>query len=164
MTPAIRERWLSISPRERRMVSIAAWVLGFGVLIGLVIEPAWTNIVKLRAELPALRAQAATVAGYAQEARRLGGVAPTGARGGPLKGDVEKSLQRANITVTPAAITGTDEQLQIKLTAVNFSDLSEWLGSVQKELRVKVSKANVTRGAESGKVSATFSLDAVRKP
>ena len=150
-----------MSKRERQMVLVAGLVVSLGVLFGLLIDPALTGIKKINQDLPAARSDLAKVQAWTAEAKRLSSetTLASAAFSGPAKAEVEKSLQRAGLKDgAGVTITGTDEQLQIKLSDVAYPGLMDWLNSVQKELRARVTRAAIVRSGQGARVSADIEL------
>lgn len=163
MTPALKEKWTLMSKRERLMVVVAALVVSLGVLFGLLIDPALTGIKKINQDLPGARSDLAKVQAWTAEAKRLSTetTVASAAFNGPARAEVEKSLQRAGLKDSAAAgitITGSDEQLQVKLNDVAYPGLMDWLNSVQKELRARVTRAAIVRSGQQARVSADIEL------
>ena len=163
MTPALKEKWTLISRRERLMVIAAGLVVGLGILFGLLIDPALSGIKKINQDLPGLRSDLAKVQAWTTEAKRLSSetTVASAAFNGPARAEVEKSLQRAGLKDSTAAgvtITGGDEQLQIKLNDVAYPGLMDWLNSVQKELRARVTRAGIVRSGQGARVTADIEL------
>ena len=177
MTPALKEKWTLMSKRERLMVIAAALVVGLGILFGLLIDPALSGSKKINQDLPSLRSDLAKVQAWTTEAKRLSSetTLASAAFTGSARTEVEKSLQRAGLKdstavgVTSAGltsagltsavtITGSDEQLQIKINDVAYPGLMDWLNSVQKELRARVTRAAIVRSGQGARVTAEIEL------
>jgi general secretion pathway protein M len=164
MTPAIREKWTALSLRERRMVQIAAAVVGLGLLYGFGIDPALRNISKLKADLPGLRTEAATVKALADEARRLTTLnkASAPASSSNLRADTEKSLRRLNlfdVAKIASGDSGGSNSLQINFTAASFGAVMEWINLAPSELSVRVQRAKFERAGGAGKINAEVVFD-----
>jgi type II secretory pathway component PulM len=71
-----RARWRALAPRERRGLSIAAWVLGLFVLWALAIAPAWRTVRAAPTQLDQLDVQLQGMQRQANEARELRAIAP----------------------------------------------------------------------------------------
>ena len=168
-----------MSKRERLMVIAAGLVVGVGILFGALIDPALSGIKKLNQDLPGARSDLAKVQAWTAEAKRLNSdtVVSSAAFTGLARTEVEKSLQRAGLkevgketnkdaskdtgkeaSVAGITIIGSDDQLQVKLNDVSYPLLMEWLNSVQKELRTRVTKASIIRSTQGGRVSADIEL------
>ena len=172
MTPALKEKWTLMSKRERLMVIAAGLVVGLGILFGLLIDPALSGSKKINQDLPSLRSDLAKVQAWTTEAKRLSSetTLASAAFTGSARTEVEKSLQRAGLKdstavgVTSAGltsavtITGSDEQLQIKINDVAYPGLMDWLNSVQKELRARVTRAAIVRSGQGARVTAEIEL------
>lgn len=67
----MKQWWIGLSRRERIATSLAAALVVLTLIFLIGIEPAWRTRVKLGADLPRLRAQAAELDQLAAEAKKL---------------------------------------------------------------------------------------------
>ena len=67
----MKQWWIGLSRRERIATSVAAALVALTLIFLVGIEPAWRTRVKLGADLPRLRAQAAELDQLAAEAKKL---------------------------------------------------------------------------------------------
>lgn len=67
----MKQWWIGLSRRERIATSVAAALVVLTLIFLVGIEPAWRTRVKLGADLPRLRAQAAELDQLAAEAKKL---------------------------------------------------------------------------------------------
>jgi type II secretory pathway component PulM len=123
----LQDLWFSREPRERKLVSIAALVLFFGGIYGLVLDPAWSGLKTLNTSLPAAQAQAAQVQALAAQLKTNPTVmSPSN------QANLQASLSAANINATvnaaaPWVVTvnnATGEALWTWLKTHNASNTS----------------------------------------
>lgn len=85
-------------PREQRLLAIAGAVVGIALVFLVLIDPAWSTMTRAQRELPALRAQAATVADLTAQVRALRRQGPPGAgNAAPSTDELATSLQREGL-------------------------------------------------------------------
>ncbi len=160
MSAVLKDRWLGLGPRERRIVKYGSAIVGLALLVGLLIDPALRNSAQIEKNLPALRQDLATVKAYADEARRLKASATGSNRANvsDLKQELEKSAERASLGGT-VKISVAQAQGTVNFTKVNFLALSDWLNSVPRELGVQVVRSRLERSGTSGQVSGDIVFD-----
>jgi general secretion pathway protein M len=147
----VRQRYRALAPRERRLLAGAALLLGAAaVFIGL-IEPPLNALRKLQAELPALRAQAATVADLSAQALSLRrrAAAPAGAM--PAPAELAASLERAGL---PAGLWTLGEPetgpgVLLTLAQAPSSALLRWLDGAARDWGLAVQQVDLTRAANA---------------
>jgi len=164
--------YTGLTPRERRLVTAGGTVLGAFLLFTLLVEPAWNDVQHLQAQLPALRAQAATVASLTAEARSLQQKASHAGNGMPTTSDVADSLRRAGLPPAtwdaadgpPDAANHNAPSWQIKLNAAPSDALMRWMDTLTADLRLRVASADLHRATSEygrllpGKVNGTVML------
>jgi general secretion pathway protein M len=162
MSTTLKDRWVGMATREKRIVKVGAWIVGVALFVGLLIEPALRNSALISKNLAAQRQDLATVRAYAEEARRLNssGTGSNRAAVSDLKQELEKSVERANLGGT-TKVTLAQQQATVSLTKVSFAALNDWLNSVPRELGVQVLRAKIERDAGAGLVSGELVFDGV---
>ncbi|MFC4277842.1 type II secretion system protein GspM [Achromobacter aloeverae] len=143
----------ALTSRERRLVHAGGAALALYLVFTVAIDPAWTAIARARNELPALRAQAATVTSLANEALRLrqrGGRASNT----PLApADIDASLRRAGLapdswrTTQEGGAAGKPASWRIDVKEASSSALMRWSDTVAADLRLRVASAELTRAS-----------------
>lgn len=169
------QRWLAgLTQRERRLLGAASAILVVYVVFALLVDPALTQIQRSDTELPALRTQAATVAGLTAEARVLQRRAPLHTGTAASLNEVTESLRHAGlpdgtweIGAGPPAESGgrrTVPTWQLKLKEMPSDALMRWLDMTAAELRLRVESADLQRATSQygrplpGKVNGTVVL------
>ena len=171
------QAWLArLAPRERRLLGIAAAVVGLALAWLIFIEPAMKSVRDLGVELPKLRAQAATVADLTARARglRRGGEHTAGTL--PTDAELRASLHQAGLSenqwsaapAQPAAGTGAaaDANPGLTLTFTEASSVAalRWLDGAPRDWRLVVTDVTLTRPRDAddrrlpGRLSGTATL------
>ena len=144
-----RQRYQALAPRERRLVTGAAALLGAAVVFVTLIEPPLNTMRKLQAELPVLRGQAATVADLTTQARtlRLRSAAPSASM--PSPAELGASLERAGLPAgmwtLAQAESGTG--VQLTLNQAPSSALLRWLDGAGRDWGLATQNVALTRAA-----------------
>ncbi len=144
-----RQRYEALAPRERRLVTGAATLLGSALVFVTLIEPPLNAMRKLQAELPALRTQAASVADLTAQARSLRQRSATPATAMPTSAELGASLERAGL---PAGMwtLGQPESgagVQLALNQAPSSALLRWLDGAGRDWGLATHKVDLTRAA-----------------
>ncbi|MBB1595820.1 type II secretion system protein GspM [Achromobacter sp. UMC46] len=144
-----RQRYEALAPRERRLVTGAAALLGTVIVFVALIEPPLNTMRKLQAELPALRTQAASVADLTSQARSLRQRSATPAASMPTSAELGASLERAGLPPgmwtlgQPESGTG----VLLTLNQAPSSALLRWLDGAGRDWGVATQKVELTRAA-----------------
>ena len=154
---SLSEFWEVRTPREKTLLMWGGLALGL-VLVYLVLwAPAYEGRTRLRAALPTMQRQLATMTAQANEARSLAGsaesVTPTG---GALRDALSKSLADNGMQPTQVQVIGAAVQIQLK--NASFPNWTMWLDDARKQFKVQVSEAHVTALKPDGQVDLTASL------
>ncbi len=143
-----RERYRALAPRERRLLAGAALALGAALVFVGLIEPPLKAMAKLQAELPGLRAQAATVADLSAQAaalrRRSAAVNAM-----PSSAELAASLERAGLPAAQWALgePETGSGLLLTLTQAPSSSLLRWLDGAARDWGLAIRQVDLTRAA-----------------
>nr|WP_315846014.1 type II secretion system protein GspM [uncultured Achromobacter sp.] len=144
-----RQRYDALAPRERRLVTGAAALLGSAVIFVTLIEPPLNTVRKLQADLPALRTQAASVADLTAQVRSLRQRSATPAAAMPTSAELGASLERAGL---PAGMWTLGEPesgagVQLALNQAPSSALLRWLDAAGRDWGLATQKVDLTRAA-----------------
>lgn len=142
-----RQRYVALAPRERRLVTGAAALLGAAVVFVTLIEPPLNAVRKLQAELPLLRTQAATVADLTTQARALRQRAAAPAATLPSDAELGASLDRAGLpqgmwTLAPAE---PGPGVALTLNQAPSSALLRWLDGAGRDWGLATQHVELTR-------------------
>lgn len=148
----LRARWAALGAREKRYVTILAWLLGALLLWLVALQPALRAVRAAPARLDQLDAQMQQMQRLAGEARGLRGTPPVGAT------QAQAAVKAAGEGLEGAARTTlAGERATVTFTNVNVTDLREWLSEVRGSARARPVEANLTRNAQ-GLFSGTVVL------
>lgn len=148
----VRDRWQALQPRERRLVSGAAVVLGLALAWSLLLAPALEGRARLARTLPALQSQLAQAEALAAELSR-GGPAATG-RASPAELQAALRLGAAESGLAePESPAPAGDRIELRFKDVAWSAWLIWLDSSQRALRLRPEEVRVTR-REAGRVDA----------
>ncbi|EGF33917.1 General secretion pathway protein M [Oxalobacteraceae bacterium IMCC9480] len=147
--------WNDRSAQERKQLLVIGSVILLALVYLLLIDPALSGRAQLRKSLPELRQKAAAMQQLARDAVALSSsVAPPP----PVlsKEGMETSL--ATRGLKSQSVVVTDDVVRIQLSSVSFAALVDWLGEVQKTVRLSVIDTSITAQSASDMVNATLTL------
>jgi general secretion pathway protein M len=154
-TQPLQDFWSARDARERRMLSIAAAVVGLALLYLLLIDPAIEGRAQLNKTLPNLRQQVAQMEALAKEASELSEVDAPAVE--PVsRTSVEAALAR--IGLKAQNLTVNNEMVVAQFSGVSFSQLIRWLGDMQKTSMATVVESNIVAQDQPDTVNATLTL------
>lgn len=136
-------KWESMAPRERRMVSIAAWVVGLALLWWVALGPAMQTLRKAPAQHAALDAQLAQMQSLAATAEQMRGQnnAPT-----PSRGAAQSSLEQATRQIGDTAqVNIQGDKAILTLRGTPPQALAGWLNQVRVNARLVPVNAQLER-------------------
>lgn len=139
----LKARWQVLDKRERRLVTIAVWVVAVALLWFVAVAPAWRTVSKAPARLDQLDAQLLQMQRLAGEARAL--------RTAPAVGIVQAqaALKAASESLGAAArLVISGDRATVTFTNVNSGQLRQWLSEIRSAARARPVEANLTRGAQ----------------
>jgi general secretion pathway protein M len=149
----LRAWWLGLAHRERVLTAAAGAFVVLALLFLIAIEPAWKARVRLAAELPRLRAQAAEVDALALEARGLKSRVVAAESVGAARSALEKSLAQAALGDVRVAVLD-DRRLAVNVGGVSVSQWLAWAEEAARESRLRIAAARLSRGAARAVVDA----------
>ena len=131
--------WATLATRERRLISLAAAVLGAFLLWAVAIAPAWRTLSTAPARLDALALQAQQMQALAREAVALRAVAPV-----PLD-QAQAALAAATERLGGAGkLSLQGERALLTLKGINSAQLGAWLAETRAGARARVVEASLT--------------------
>jgi general secretion pathway protein M len=136
-----------LSPREQRAVSIAAWVVGLGLIWWLAVAPAWTTLRQAPERHKQLDAQLGHMRRLAATADGLRGQNTTQ----PLGRDAAmRALELATNTALggTAQLTAQGDRVTITLRGAPPEALAQWLNQVRVNARLVPVQAELKQTAE----------------
>lgn len=158
---AFRKRhWDGRAARERHAIALGTLILSPLLAYFLLWQPAHVATAKLRAGVPAMRAQAAHLRIQAAEAETLRHhPRPAVLDAGMLKTAIEESAVRHQMR---NAMTSLDAQqpgaVRIALAAVSFEQWLSWLRSLQQEQHIRAESVGIAALPQAGMVRINATL------
>jgi general secretion pathway protein M len=135
----LRARWAALTPRDRRMASLGALVLGLFLLWSVAIAPAWRTLSSAPARLDAQQRQLQQMQALARETTTLRKVTPL-----PLD-QAQAALAAATERLgAPGKLSLQGERALLTLKQVNSAALATWLAEARLGARARVVEANLT--------------------
>ena len=154
----IGAQWATLATRERRLVLVAAAVVGAGLLWGLALAPALRTLASAPAQLAAGETQLQQMQALASEAQALRAVAPV-----PMA-QAQAALTAATGRLGSAAkLSLQGDRAVVTLQGINGEQLGAWLGEARAGARARVVEASLsqtTPGLYDG--SITLALGSAR--
>jgi general secretion pathway protein M len=139
----LRQRWQAMAPRERRVATIAAWLIGLTLVWFVAIAPAWRSVASATARLDQLDVQLQQMQRLAAEAATLRALPPVGAL------QSQSALKAATDALGPAGrLMLGGERATVTFTNATGAQVRDWLSEARSAARVRPIEANLTRGAQ----------------
>lgn len=137
----VKAWWVSLNPRERQLVTIAALAVGFYVVFAVAVQPAWRTLRAAPAQLDALDVQLQGMQRLAGEAKDLRGLPPVNPAQAmaALKAASDRLGDKARLSVQ-------GERAVLTLTGVGTEQLRGWLAEARSGARARPIEASLTRG------------------
>lgn len=165
-----RAWWSGRTPRERRLLLLAAWVIGLAAVWAWGIKPSLDAVARLHERLPVLRAETAHVGALAMEAQGLRR-RPAVTGGGLDTGAVRDSLRRAGLKQAAMLAEAAPDNAagrvrwEVVFTHADAASVMTWLASLPGEAPVQVTRVSLRRsradeGGRPGQISGTLVLQA----
>lgn len=150
----LKMRWAAMAPRERRMISVMAWLLGITLVFLLGVRPAWKTLQQTPVQLREVNAVLEDMQRQAAEVKTLRQmpVVPPSQAEAALRSATERLGEGAKIRVLP-------DRAVVTLTKVAGADLAQWLAEVRANARARPVEANfaqVEPGVYSGSISVVL--------
>ncbi len=146
--------WHGLNARERRTVSLGSAVLLAGLGYAFVWQPLAHDRVRLRADLPGLRAQAAQFQSARAEAQHLKAIAvvtPSAQTG--LQQVLEESAAAAGLQKAVARIVPESaDRATLTLNNANFDKWVEWQAQLQTTHHIRLESCVIETLAQTGLV------------
>jgi general secretion pathway protein M len=137
---ALRQRWAALSARERRLVALAAAVIGAALLFAVGIAPAWRTLQAAPAEHARLDAELQSMQRLAAEARALRAVPPM------APGLAAQSLQAATARLEGARLMLQGERAVLTIDGASGEAIAQWLAEARQGARARPVEARLQGG------------------
>ena len=157
MRAKLRTLWQSRAPRERVVIAVLVVLAGVASYVWLV-QAADRAHTRLRASVPALRAQAARLERQAGDLERLRSAPPAAASKTDLRTLVQAQAGAAGLSRALVRIDAPDaNQVVVVFGAVAFADWLNWVaGLTAQQVRLEVCRVEAL--STPGLVSVTATL------
>ena len=157
MNAKLRTLWQSRAPRERVVIAVLALLAGVASYVWLV-QAADRAHTRLRASVPALRAQAARLEQQAGDLERLRSTPPAAASKTDLRTLVQAQAGAAGLSRALVRIDAPDaNQVVVVFGAVAFADWLNWVAGLTAQ-QVRLDVCRVEALSTPGLVSVTATL------
>lgn len=145
--------WQTLSPRDRRLATLAVVVLGLGLAWLLLVQPALRTLREAPATIDRLDAQLQQMQTLAAESRSLKSVPPVSPTqaGAALKAATSRLGDQARVVVQ-------GERATITLSGVNGETLRSLLAELRSTARARVVEAQFVRGGRGYDGTVVLSL------
>jgi general secretion pathway protein M len=152
-----------LDPRERRLVIMAAALLGVLLLYVGLWEPLVNSVDRLRSSTAQQQSVLAWMQQAAQEVKQLrgGGTVARPATGQSLLSLVDSSAKSGRLGTALKRVQPDGEQrVRVWLEAASFDDLVRWLATLQQHQGVHVVSSVFEAKEEAGRVDARIVFEA----
>jgi general secretion pathway protein M len=145
-----QSRWQALAPREKRLLRIAAVLIGLALLWFVALAPALKVVRTAPAQLALLDSQYQAMQRDAADAKALRDVAPVGAA------QSSAALRTATEAMGAAArLSVTGDRATLTLSNAGAAQLREWLSEARATARARVVEANLTQTPGNGQLNGT---------
>lgn len=149
---ALRQRWQAAAPRERRLLALAAALLGLLLALGLA-ESAAEQRQRLRRALPQTTAQLAQMQGWADEIVALRGQPAPPRQAGPALLAALQAAARAEQLDVDLQLAGGVLQASGR---GHFDAMLRWLAGVQRDYALRPTQLDIVRDGAQARLSVSF--------
>ncbi|HEV8645556.1 MAG TPA: type II secretion system protein M [Burkholderiales bacterium] len=157
MNATLHRLWQSRAPRERVVIAVLAVLAGAASYVWLV-QSANQAHTRLRASVPALRAQAARLEQQAAELERLRSAPPASVSQTDLRTLVQAQAGAAGLSRGLVRIDAPDaNQVVVVFGTVAFADWLNWVASLKSQ-QVRLDACRIEALSSPGLVSVTATL------
>ena len=136
----IGARWATLAARERRLVLVAATVVGAALLWGLALAPALRTLASAPAQLAAGETQLQQMQALASEAQALRAVAPV-----PMAQAQAALTAAAGRLGSVAKLSLQGDRAVVTLQGISGEQLGAWLGEARAGARARVVEASLSQ-------------------
>ena len=151
----MKQWWIGLSRRERIATAAAATLVALTIIFLAGIEPAWRTRVKLGADLPRLRAQAAELDQLAAEAKKLRLRTRTLESPEQTRAALTRFLGEKG--VNGAQIRDEGERVVVSAKRIDAAAWLAWLKDTTNELPLRIAAARMSK-VGTGMVDAEVTL------
>lgn len=155
----LRAVWARLEVRERRLVTVAAWVLGLFLLWTVALQPAWRTLRDAPARLNDLDTQLQAMQVLAADARQLRAAPPL------PRAQARAALKAATDALGASGqLTEQGDRAVLTVKGARTADLQRWLATARTGARARPVDATLARGDEGLSGTITVALPAGGAP
>jgi general secretion pathway protein M len=155
----LQAAWAQRDARERRLVKLAAWVLGAFVLWAVALQPALRTVREAPRQLDELDRQLQAMQVLAAETRELRALPAV------PRAQASTMLKAASERLGPAGrLVEQGDRAVLTLTEVGGDELRAWLSEVRAGARARPVELNLTRSDEGLSGTVVLALPAANAP
>ena len=155
MPPMVRDLWAQLGPRERWLAGVGAGVVALVALYTLTWIPMQRDLSRMREAAPKAQQQLAWMRAQAPLAREFRGRSTTASAN--LTATLEQTASAQGLKPASIELDGT-QGVRVKLEAVPFNALINWLADLQKNHGLLADDAQIDAHATAGLVNARLRL------
>ena len=149
----LRQRWLSLSPRDQLALQAVTVALLVVLVWLLAVQPAWRTLARAPVELEALDLQSQAMQALAAESTALRATPPVNLP------QATEALQAATAKLgDQGKLTLQGERAVLSLTGVGTAALANWLAEARAGARARPIEATLNRGPQGYSGSLVVSL------
>jgi general secretion pathway protein M len=147
--------WKGLAQREQRLVGFSGLVLLLGLLWSVAFYPAWQTLGRAPLDHERLDAQLQSMQTLADESKQLRAIAPVNAEqaAAALKAATDRLGSKGKLQLQ-------GERAVLTLTAVEPSQLRQWLAEARSGARARPVEATLTRATQGYSGTVTLALGA----
>lgn len=156
----MKSRWAALTASEQNMVKWGAAIVLPSLFYLLLWQPAHTNVAKLQASVPQMRAQLAQIQVQAVEVQNLRqGAHPAVSEGDALRHIVAGAGEAAGWAAPMFVIEQTDKQaVRVTAESIEFARWVKFLRELDSAHHIRADSLTVTPSPTSGMVKVSASL------
>jgi len=150
---ALRAKWATLAPRDRRLLALAVAVIVLYALFAVAVQPAWRNLRSAPAQLESLEIELQAMQRLASEASELRATPPVNAEqaSAALTAASERLGDKARLSVQ-------GDRAVLTLNGAGTAQLRGWLAEVRSGARARPVEATLTRSGSGYSGSIVVSI------
>lgn len=156
---ALQIFWQARNPRERSILQVGAGILLIAVLYGFIWQPGEKARARYAKSIPVLRAQLARMRVQSSEIKRLQQDATPSLDSAHLRQDILSSATRNRLRDNVHSLTVSSAgEIHLLMQNVPFDGWIQWLSTLQRENRLRLTGATLQESTPSGGVTVDATL------
>lgn len=155
LSASLAARWREMSARERRMVALAAAVVGVALVWLVLLRPALRTQAAAPQRIAELQRQLAQARGEADELARLAAQPPAQARESDLGAAATRWLREQGAQVQAASLPGS---VTLQLQHLRASALADFARTARQDWAARISSAKLRLDGDGKDLSGSIAL------